>query len=153
LEIVTADDFDLRHVEKSQAEYMEQALHEVQTEMQKAEAMNATDELRAKVTAQKESLEALIDRMGGIEAMENIENLKYSVLPTSPKFDPILFLTLVHRSDNYDTLVGSLDRLSSKFFFFNVLWDASGKRLRESRCMIHSPHPHVPLLLLFCCSC
>jgi Exocyst complex component Sec5 len=116
LEIVTVEDFDLRHVEKSQAEYMEQALHDVQTEMQKAEAMNATDELRAKVTAQKESLEALIDRMGGIEAMENVENLKYSVLPTSPKFDPILFLTLVHRSDNYDTLVGSLDRLSSKSF-------------------------------------
>uniref|UniRef100_A0A7S3L0S2 Exocyst complex component n=1 Tax=Amphora coffeiformis TaxID=265554 RepID=A0A7S3L0S2_9STRA len=113
LGIIQTPDFNLRDVDKSQAELFEQALLEIQEELQKAEA--AGDEAQvAKIAQQKESLESLIDRMGGIEAMENAANLKYSVLPTSPLFDPRLFLTLVHRGADYNKLVGSLDRLSSK---------------------------------------
>ena len=113
LGVIQSEDFNLRDVDKSQAELFEQALLEMQEEFAKAEA--AGDEaLMAKIAQQKESLESLIDRMGGIEAMENVANRKYSVLPTSPDFDPKLFLTLVHRGADYNTLVGSLDRLSSK---------------------------------------
>mgnify|MGYP005855769673 CR=1 FL=1 len=83
LGIIQTPDFNLRDVDKSQAELFEQALLEIQEELQKAEA--AGDEATvAKIAQQKESLESLIDRMGGIEAMENAANQKYSVLPTSP---------------------------------------------------------------------
>ena len=113
LGIIQTPDFNLRDVDKSQAELFEQALLEIQEELQKAEA--AGDEaMVAKIAQQKESLESLIDRMGGIEAMENAANQKYSVIATSPLFDPRLFLTLVHRGADYNKLVGSLDRLSSK---------------------------------------
>ena len=112
LGIIKSEEFDLRDVDKSQAELFEQALIEIQEEITKAEA--AGDEaMAAKFAQQKESLESLIDRLGGLEALENAANREFSVLPTSPKFDPRLFLTLVHRDADYDVLVGSLDRLSS----------------------------------------
>lgn len=66
LGIIKSDDFNLRDIDKSQAELFEQAQLEIQEELQKAEA--AGDEaIVAKMAQQKESLETLIDRMGGIE--------------------------------------------------------------------------------------
>jgi len=113
LGLVDDDDFDLRKLEQVMAEQMEQALHDLQEEVQKAESAGS-EELTRKAAAQKESLEALVERMGGLDAMEIPENCPHSVLPSSPSFDPILFLTLVHRKTSYDKLIGSMDRLSSK---------------------------------------
>jgi hypothetical protein len=113
LGISKEDDFDLRNVEKTQAEQMEQALHELQEEVQRAEA-TGNEKMIKRTAAKKESLESFIDRLGGIEGMEDLGNLRHSILPTNPKFDPILFLTLVHRPSSYSTLVGSMGRLSSK---------------------------------------
>ena len=153
------DYYDLRVIELKQAQYMEMALQELNEEIQKAES-TGNDELIKKAIFQKESLEALVERLGGIEAMESINallnannnnknlndtttggknggknttsasylllsqqqqqqqyqknNIRASILPTNPKFDPILFLTLLHRKSSYSTLNQSLDRLSSK---------------------------------------
>jgi hypothetical protein len=112
LGIIKSEEFNLRDVDRSQAELFEQALIEIQEESAKADAAG-DQEMVAKIAQQKESLESLIDRLGGLEALENAANREFSVLPTSPKFDPRLFLTLVHREADYDVLVGSLDRLSS----------------------------------------
>jgi len=38
-----------------------------------------------------------------------------SILPTDSNFDPILFLTLVHRKASYEELVGSMNQLSSTY--------------------------------------
>lgn len=113
LGISTSIDFDMRDIEKAQAEQIEKALVEIQEEWKKAE-QTGDENLIRKAAAKKESIEALIENLGGLEAMESTSNLKKSILPTSPKFDPILFLTLVHRNADYQTLVGCLDRLSSK---------------------------------------
>lgn len=113
LGIVVEDGFDLRHVEKSQAEQMEQALHELQEEVQRAEATN-NEKIIRRAMAKKDSLEAFVDRLGGIDALENEMSLAHSILPTNPKFDPILLLTLIHRSTNYNALIGCMDRLTSK---------------------------------------
>jgi hypothetical protein len=107
-------EFDLQAIEKAQAEQIEQALYEFQEEYQKAEG-TGDEKISKAVAAQKESLEALVERCGGIEAMENTANLKRSVLPTNQNFDPILFLTLVHRMTGYDILIESMGRLTSKF--------------------------------------
>lgn len=114
LGLATTDDFDLQGLEKAQAEQIEQALYEFQEEYQKAEG-TGDERISKAVASQKESLEALVERCGGIEAMENTANLKKSVLPTNQKFDPILFLTLVHRTTSYDILVDALGRLSSTY--------------------------------------
>lgn len=111
LGIVDEDEFDLRRMEQALAEQMEQALADLQEEIQKAESAGS-EELVRKAAAQKESLEALVERMGGLEAMENSPS--FSLLPSHPNFDPILFLTLVHRKTSYDKLMGSMGRLSSK---------------------------------------
>jgi hypothetical protein len=111
LGIVHEDEFDLRKMEKALAEQMEQALADLQEEIQKAESAGS-EELVRKAAAQKESLEALVERMGGLEVMES--HAQFSLLPSHPKFDPILFLTLVHRKTSYDKLMGSMGRLSSK---------------------------------------
>ena len=110
---VTKEIFDLREIEKNQAELVEKALVEVQEELAKAEA-GGQEPVIHKAESKKESIEKLVEDLGGLEAVESKSSLKKSVLPTSSNFDPILFLTLVHRSASYDKLVGSLGRLSSK---------------------------------------
>ena len=115
LGIIQAEDFDLRDIEKNQGSLIEQAMIELKEELQKAEA-GSQEKLARKIAARKDSIEALIENLGGLEAMENTQgNRKKSIKPTSPNFDPILFLTLVHRNASYETLIGSLERLSSKF--------------------------------------
>lgn len=113
LGLANEDDYDLHTLEKGMAEHMEQALHDLQEEIQKAESAGS-EELTRKAGAQKESLEALVERLGGLESLEDPATANCSVLPSNPKFDPVLFLTLVHRKTSYDKLMGSMDRLSSK---------------------------------------
>ena len=105
-------DFDLRTVEKTQVEVLEQALMEFQEELRKGEAGGEDDiALRAK----KESLESILDGIVGVAGAEaGIRDTGRSILPTEANFDPILFLTLVHRKATYEELVGSMNRLSSK---------------------------------------
>jgi hypothetical protein len=105
-------DFDLRNIEKSQVEVLEQALLEFQEELRKGEAGGEDDvALRAK----KESLESILDGIVGVAGAERgIKDTGRSILPTEPNFDPILFLTLAHRNATYEELVGSMNRLSSK---------------------------------------
>jgi hypothetical protein len=106
-------DFDLRRIDANQANQIEKALYELTEELQKAESAGLEKRVK-ELTAQKESLESLVDRCGGMDAMES-NNARRSVLPTNPNFDPILFLTLVHRSTTYDQLVSSLSQLSSTY--------------------------------------
>ena len=113
LGIVVEDDFDLSEIEKRQAEQMERSLAELQENLHKADS-TGNEKLIKKLSGQKESLEAFIERLGGIEAMENLTNLQRSILPTNPKFDPLLFLTIVHRKTKFDKLTGSMTKLSSK---------------------------------------
>lgn len=106
------EQFDLRHLENAQAEQMELALHEAQEDIQKAESGN--EEALKKAVLSKESLEQLIEKLGGLEAMEN-RNSKASILPTRSTFNPLLFLTLLHRKTSYKDLLASMERLSSTF--------------------------------------
>ncbi len=105
-------EFDLRTIETAQVEVLEQALLEFQEELRKGEAGGEDDQaLRAK----KESLESILDGIVGVAGAEGgIRETGRSILPTEGNFDPILFLTLVHRKATYEELVGSMNRLSSK---------------------------------------
>ena len=102
---------DLRQIEQSQAEQMEKALYEIQEEIQKAESAGTEDQMK-KAIYQKESLEQLVEKVGGLETMEN--NPKASILPTNSRFNSLLFLTLLHRKTSYKELMKSMERLSSK---------------------------------------
>ena len=113
LGITQDEEFDLRQLEKEQAERIEQILNELDEDARKAES-SGNEELLRKIMVQKESLESMVDQLGGIDAMENSKVRAHSILPTSPKFHPILFLTLAHRTTAYDELIRSLERLSTK---------------------------------------
>jgi hypothetical protein len=135
--------FDLRYFEARQGEQIEMALQEIQEDIMKAEAMvaqsghnaAAAEEILKKHILQKQSLEQLIESLGGLERIENIvttngtattsfTNLNMlantnsnrpSLLPTRPTFHPLLFLTILHRKTQYKDLLESMERLSSKF--------------------------------------
>ena len=115
-------EFDLKSIEADQVNHLEQALSQLQEELSKAEAGGEDNQaLRAK----KESLEMVLDGVIGV-ANGGLSNLQgggggflnnstgKSILPTDSNFDPILFLTLVHRKASYEELVGSMNRLSCK---------------------------------------
>jgi hypothetical protein len=106
-------DFDLRSLEKEQVEHLEQALLELQEEIRKGEAGGEDNKA---MRAKKESLESILDGIVGVGAETGgLAGTGHSVLPTEGNFDPILFLTLVHRVATYEELMGSMNRLSSKF--------------------------------------
>ena len=108
------DDFDLRTIETNQVDFLEQALLELQEELRKGET--GGDESMA-LQQKKESLESILDGIVGVARADGgIGETGRSTLPTEPKFDPLLFLTLVHRKASYEELVGSMDRLSSEYY-------------------------------------
>lgn len=134
------DYFDLRYFEARQGEQIEIALQEIQEDILKAEAMVvqagnssvAAEELLKKHILQKQSLEQLIESLGGLERIENnvptsgaaattyntltnSSSNRPSILPTRPTFNPLLFLTILHRKTQYKDLLESMERLSSKF--------------------------------------
>jgi hypothetical protein len=106
------DDFDLRTIETNQVDFLEQALAELQEELRKGET--GGEDSKA-LQQKKESLESILDGIVGVARADGgIGETGRSTLPTEPKFDPLLFLTLVHRKASYEELVGSMDRLSSE---------------------------------------
>jgi hypothetical protein len=127
------DYFDLRYFEARQAEQIEIALQEIQEDIMRAESMVAQqqsinnsyspDEMLKKHLLQKASLEQLIESLGGLEMMENAVNVhsmnltsnKASILPTRPTFNPLLFLTILHRKTAYKELLDSMERLSGRY--------------------------------------
>ena len=105
-------DFDLRALEKNQIDHLEQGLLELQEEIRKGEAGGEDNNV---LRAKKESLESILDGIVGVGGTtEGLSGTGHSVLPTEAQFDPILFLTLVHRNASYDELLGSMNRLNSK---------------------------------------
>ena len=107
-------DFDLRALEKNQVDHLEQGLLEFQEEIRKGEAGGEDNNV---LRAKKESLESILDGIVGVGGTTGgMSGTGHSVLPTEPQFDPILFLTLVHRSASYDELLGSMNRLNSKLY-------------------------------------
>jgi hypothetical protein len=106
-----SDDFDLRTIQSNQVDFLEQALLEIQEEIRKGETGGEDEKV---LQAKKESLESILDGIVGVTGAEGgIGANGRSTLPTDSKFDPLLFLTLVHRKASYEELVGSMDRLSS----------------------------------------
>ena len=85
---------------------------EFQEEIRKGEAGGEDNKL---LRAKKESLELILDGIIGVSGNPGIKETGHSILPTDSKFDPILFLTLVHRNASYEELMGSMKNLSSKF--------------------------------------
>ena len=107
-----SENFDLLALNTAQIEHLEQGLMEFQEEIRKGEAGGEDNKaLRAK----KESLELILDGIVGVGGDSAISDTGHSVLPTEAKFDPILFLTLVHRNASYEELVGSMKFLRCKF--------------------------------------
>ena len=103
-------DLDLREIQKLRVELLEQALKDLDEEIRDMEQEKSDEAHLKSLVAQKESLESILDSLGPKEA----EGGK-SILPTDSNFDPLMFLTLVHRNATYDTLNKSIERLSSKF--------------------------------------
>jgi hypothetical protein len=112
--------FDLRYFEARQGEHIEMALQEVQEDILRAEAMVAqqqpgAEEILRKHFLQKASLEQLMESLGGLEMMDQANQhsqQKASILPTRPTFNPLLFLTILHRRTAYKDLLESMERLS-----------------------------------------
>eukprot|EP00978_Attheya_sp_CCMP212_P014553 scaffold37126_cov32-Attheya_sp.AAC.1 len=127
--------FDLRTIESNLLIMLEQGLKEVEEKIEADPEKAATDENPlASLEAQRTSLQAMVDHLTPDNiyadldddddlspeeaeqrlALARAEKAKdKSVLPISPKFDPLLFLTLVHRNTSYTVLSDSVQRLTS----------------------------------------
>ena len=116
LGIRTKGQFDLREIDANRSHLIQQLLNNVEAEIQ-AELAMASESGVEKVNwleAQRQALLTLIETKK-ISSEEADQDLSLpSVLPTSPNFDPILFLTLAHGETTYKELLDSTSRLSRK---------------------------------------
>ena len=116
-------DMDLREIQALKLELLEQAVKDLHEEIQEERNQGEADEEHIQsLEAQKESLEHILDMMDmGMDRDQDSDNedenkansSERSIIPTDSNFDPLLFLTLVHRNASYEVLMESIDRLSS----------------------------------------
>mmetsp|Transcript_59902 Transcript_59902/g.88925 ORF Transcript_59902/g.88925 Transcript_59902/m.88925 type:complete len:993 (-) Transcript_59902:55-3033(-) len=109
------DSFDLRGIQSQQMDLLGQALMDLEERMNnEADAGTYHSESAigdgnvdhvVSLGAQRMALEAVLER---------IQDEDTSILPTDPNFDPLTFLTLVHRNTSFEELSRSIDMLSSK---------------------------------------
>jgi hypothetical protein len=99
--------FDLREIDAKREDLFQQALTNIEDEIE--EELTHVDENGVdKVNWLETQRQALL------AIAETKKNSGASILPTDPKFDPLLFLTLVHRNATYKELQDSTSRLSRK---------------------------------------
>jgi hypothetical protein len=113
---------NLREIQSLKIELLEQAVKDLDEEIRAERGRTETeDEHIQSLEAQKDSLEHILDTMGDIDPStrefgdeeSKANSGEKSIILSDSNFDPLLFLTLVHRNANYDTLMKSIDRLSS----------------------------------------
>jgi hypothetical protein len=127
LGISTNKEFDLREIDTLKSDLLESAIKEIDEEINDIEheqEKNGSNDKEAQeevnhrirsLDSQKESMESILDSLNSHVNRNGIDdNKERSVLPTDDNFDPILFLTLVHRTASYDTLNKSMIQLSNK---------------------------------------
>ena len=123
LGIHSTNQFDLQEIENNRETLILQALNEIEAEIdyELSSASESGVETVNWLEAQRQSLLAFVEAKrksvtsSGAADGESKEAHSFpSVLPTSPDFDPILFLTLVHRNATYQDLQDSTSPLSRK---------------------------------------
>jgi hypothetical protein len=115
---------NLMEIQALKIELLEQAVKDLDEEIRTERNRSETEEEHIQsLEAQKDSLEHILDTMGDIDPSSRefgdeeskANSGEKSIILSDSNFDPLLFLTLVHRNANYDTLMKSIDRLSSTF--------------------------------------
>jgi hypothetical protein len=113
---------NLREIQSLKIELLEQAVKDLDEEIRAERNRGDTEEEHIQsLEAQKDSLEHILDTMGDMDPSSRefgdeeskANSGEKSIILSDSNFDPLLFLTLVHRNANYDTLMKSIDRLSS----------------------------------------
>lgn len=99
--------FDLRDIDARRDDLIQQALNEIEEEIEE-ELTHVVDGGVDQVNWLESQRQALI------AIAEESKSKDASIVPTDPRFDPSLFLTLVHRNASYQELQDSTSRLSRK---------------------------------------
>ena len=133
LGIHKANHFNLGDIDSNREHFIQQTLNQIEQEID-AELALASESGVERVNwleAQRQALLTIVEEKkktssGGDGDSDNDDNDEEkeegkndheglpSILPTNPDFDPILFLTLVHRNASYQELMESTTRLSRK---------------------------------------
>ena len=134
---IRPDTFDLQNLKGRAIEVLDDAINDLEEEMDEFEPHEKAAEIARKrkkkkdkhaysvdqlvsLGSQKNALEAILT--GGLDEKTNAEGEEkssaaakdLSILPTDADFNPMLFLTLVHRNASYEQLKESVLRLDSK---------------------------------------
>lgn len=133
---IRPDNFDLKNVQERAMEMLHDAIQDIQEEMDDFEPHERAVEMARRrkkkkdkyaysvdqlisLGSQKNALEYILsggkdDKVDVDEEEKAITAQNHSILPTDADFNPMLFLTLVHRNATYEQLKESIERLDSK---------------------------------------
>ena len=108
----------MQEIDTNREHLIEQTLHEIEADIESELAMAGESGVEQVnwLEAQRQALLSIVEakrKSGDSSESKDGQNLP-SILPTNKDFDPILFLTLVHRQATYQDLQESTSRLSRK---------------------------------------
>lgn len=129
---IRPDTFDLKSIRDRVVEVLGECIEDLDEEIEENGSVKPDESKRKKkdkyaysveqlvsLEAQKAALEAILN--GDQEALEDEDAeekrpsaSELSILPADANFDPLLFLTIVHRNASYDQLKESIEKLESK---------------------------------------
>jgi hypothetical protein len=138
---IRPDNIDLQYIQEQAVELLQEAIHDLEEELEEYEPRERFEEVARKrkkkkdkyayfvehlasLGSQKDALETIlhgkdIDEGPGDDHEEEKSNLlpakDLSILPSDPNFNPMLFLTLVHKNTSYKELVNSIGCLDGEY--------------------------------------
>lgn len=133
---IRPDNFDLKSIRDRVIQVLDGCVEDLEEEIQEGgHHTRAADETKRKkkdkyaysveqivsLEAQKAALEAILDgeQQGDVDDEDAEEKrpsaAELSILPADSNFDPLLFLTIVHRDTGYEQLKDSITKLESEY--------------------------------------
>lgn len=131
------NNFDLKGLRGREVDILGECIEDLNEEIEQGGGDNPVEEKRRKkkdkyeytveqlvsLEAQKSALDAILN---GDQSQSELETIRpaadqLSILPADSNFDPLLFLTLVHRNLSYEQIQESIGKLESKITMTRVL--------------------------------
>lgn len=137
---IRPDNFNIQYIQEKVVELLQESIHDLDNEIAEYEPDDRFDEMTMRrrkrkdkytyyvdeltsLASQKSALQAILDGKEQHDEQQahhdeekpnTLAASKLSILPSDSKFNPMLFLTMVHKNTSYDELVNSIKSLDSK---------------------------------------
>lgn len=138
---IRPENIDLQYIQEQAVELLQDAIHDLEEELEEYEPRERFEEVARKRKKKKDKYAYSVEHLASLGSQKDaLETILYgkdidegpeddheeekshlvpakdlSILPSDPNFNPMLFLTLVHKNTSYEELVNSIGCLDGEY--------------------------------------